>query len=170
MNKCVFLDRDGVLNKEVGDYVYRIEDLVIPEGTAEALFRLKSAGYLLIVITNQAGIAKGLYTPADVWACYRHIQLQVGDVLDDLYFCRHHPRYTTASLLRKPDSLMIEKAMAKYNISPAKSWMIGDAPRDIQAGQKAGVRTIFIAASNAEVGSDAVCGTLLEAADIVLRA
>ncbi|MFN8358215.1 MAG: HAD family hydrolase [Spirosomataceae bacterium] len=168
MNKCIFLDRDGVLNKEVGDYVYRIEDLIVPDGTAEALRQLKDAGYLLIVITNQAGIAKGLYTRDDVRKCHEYIQQQVGHVLDDIYFCPHHPTYTTASLLRKPDSLMLEKAMSKYQIDKTTSWMIGDALRDVQAGKKAGVRTIHLTDAPLQSTGDFALTTLLEAAKLVL--
>jgi D-glycero-D-manno-heptose 1,7-bisphosphate phosphatase len=144
MNKCVFLDRDGVLNQEMGDYVFRPDDFHIPDGTVEALHLLKAAGYLLIVVTNQAGIAKGLYERSDVWACHNYLQAQCGYLLDDLYFCPHHPDYSTESLLRKPNSLMLEKAMAKYNIDRSASWMIGDRPRDVQAGRRAGVRTIYL--------------------------
>ncbi|WP_027303000.1 D-glycero-alpha-D-manno-heptose-1,7-bisphosphate 7-phosphatase [Rudanella lutea] len=144
MNKCVFLDRDGVLNEDRTDYVYRVEDMIIPDGVAEGLQMLKQAGYMLIVITNQAGIAKGLYTREDVMRCHNHLQQQCGNVIDDIYYCPHHPDYTTRSLLRKPDSLMLEKAIAKYNIDPEHSWMFGDALRDMQAGRRVGVRTVRI--------------------------
>lgn len=147
MNKCIFLDRDGVLNQEMGDYVFRPDDFLIPDGTIDALRLLKEAGYLLIVITNQAGIAKGLYTRSDVWQCHHYLQEQCGYLLDDLYFCPHHPDYSTESLLRKPNSLMLEKAMAKYNIDRSASWMIGDRPRDVQAGRQVGVRTIYLSAA-----------------------
>ena len=86
MNKCIFLDRDGVLNVDRVDYVYRVEDFIIPEGTIEALQKLKNAGYLLIVITNQSGIAKGIYTREDVMKCHRYLQEQCGNILDDIYF------------------------------------------------------------------------------------
>lgn len=167
MNKCIFLDRDGVLNQEIGDYMYRPEDFVVPDGTLEALQRMKEAGYLLIVITNQAGIAKGLYHREDVWAIHKAMQKQFGNLLDDLYFCPHHPDHTTESLLRKPDSLMLEKAMAKYKIDRSKSWMIGDRSRDVEAGRKAGVRTIHLTHSTASSLADLVLPNLLEASKIV---
>ncbi len=170
MNKCVFLDRDGVLNQDTDGYLFRPEDLVIPDGTVEALQRLKQAGYLLIVVTNQAGIAKGLYSREDVWKCHDHFQQQCGNLLDDLYFCPHHPEHTTASLLRKPDSLMLEKAMAKHRIDRNRSWMIGDRDRDVLAGRKAGVRTIRIAHHPAEqtLLGDHTTHSLLEATDVVV--
>ncbi|QHV98991.1 D-glycero-alpha-D-manno-heptose-1,7-bisphosphate 7-phosphatase [Spirosoma endbachense] len=169
MSKCVFLDRDGVLNEDRTDYVYRVEDFIIPDGVPEALRLLKDAGYLLIVITNQAGIAKGLYTRDDVMACYNYLQEQCGQVIDDIYYCPHHPKYDTESLTRKPGSLLLEKAMAKYNITPDESWMIGDALRDMQAGKRVGVRTVRIAHEpELSAECDGSAPNLLEASRIVL--
>ncbi len=144
MNKCIFLDRDGVLNQDLEGYLYQTERVEFPEGVKEGLARLKKAGYLLIVITNQAGIAKGLYSAADVRKIHEHLNTEYGNVLDDLYFAPHHENYTTRSLSRKPGSLLIERAMARYQADPAKSWMIGDSERDIEAGMNAGVKTILI--------------------------
>ncbi len=111
LKPCIFLDRDGVINRERGDYTYRIEDFEILEGVTEALQLAKEAGYLLIVITNQAGVAKGIYKVSDILKCHQHLQAVSGNMIDDIYYCPHHPS-TTASLLRKPDSLMLEKAIA----------------------------------------------------------
>ena len=169
MNKCIFLDRDGVLNEDRTDYVYRIEDFIIPAGVPEALRSLKDAGYLLIVITNQAGIARGLYTRDDVMACYNYLQDQCGQLIDDIYYCPHHPKYDTESLTRKPGSLMLEKAMAKYDIEADESWMIGDAMRDMQAGRRVGVRTVRIAHEPIPSADYDGCVTsLLEASKFVL--
>jgi D-glycero-D-manno-heptose 1,7-bisphosphate phosphatase len=169
MNKCIFLDRDGVLNEDRTDYVYRVEDFIIPQGVPEALRLLKNAGYLLIVITNQAGIAKGIYTRSDVMACYHYLQDQCGRLIDDIYYSPHHPKYDSESLTRKPGSLLLEKAMAKYNINPDTSWMIGDALRDMQAGKRVGVQTVLIsqgAEQSTEYDSFAI--NLLEASRFVL--
>jgi D-glycero-D-manno-heptose 1,7-bisphosphate phosphatase len=144
MNKCVFLDRDGVLNEEIGDYVYQPEKLFIPDGMPEALQRLKKAGYVLVVVTNQAGIAKGLYTDREVQLCHQKIQQACGNVLDALYYCPYHPKYDSESIARKPDSLMLEKAIARFNIDTSQSWIVGDMARDIEAGLKVGVKGIFI--------------------------
>lgn len=143
LNKAVFLDRDGVLNVERGEYTYRLEDFEVAPGVPEALQLLKAAGYLLIVITNQAGVVKGLYTKEDVLACHQKLQAATGNLLDDIYLAPGHPTFSE-SLRRKPDSLMLEKAMAKYMIDPAQSWFVGDHLRDMQAGQKCGVRTILV--------------------------
>ncbi len=163
MNKCVFLDRDGVLNNEIGGYVYQEKDLSFTPNMAEALAILKKAGFLLIVITNQAGIAKGLYTRNDVRHIHQLIQNECGQVLDDLYFSPHHPDYTSQTLLRKPSSLMIEKAMAKHNIDPAQSWMIGDRPRDIEAGQRVGLKTIHLTTESPSALATIIANDLLEA-------
>ncbi|GAA4410985.1 hypothetical protein GCM10023187_36280 [Nibrella viscosa] len=169
MKKAIFLDRDGVLNEDRVDYVYRTEDMVIPDGVAEGLQMLKEAGYLLIVITNQAGIAKGLYTRDDVMRCHHYIQTKCGNVLDDIYYCPHHPDFTSRSLARKPESLLLEKAIAKYNIDVSGSWMFGDALRDIQAGRRVGVRTVYITHNIPQppVG-DGHAASLLEASRYVL--
>ena len=170
MNKCVFLDRDGVLNEDRTDYVYRVEDFIIPEGVPEALQRLNSAGYLLIVITNQAGIARGLYTRDDVMTCYNYLQHRCGNVIDDIYYSPHHPNYDSASLTRKPGSLMLEKAMAKHHISPTSSWMIGDALRDMQAGRQVGVRTVRITHDiKSSTEYDACATSLLNASQLILE-
>lgn len=169
MNKCIFLDRDGVLNEEIGTYVYQPDKLIIPEGVPEALAMLKQAGYLLIVITNQAGIAKGLYTDKEVVACHQRIQAACGNILDALYYCPYHPEYDSQSLLRKPDSLMLEKATARYMIDPLQSWMVGDRHRDIEAAQKVHVKTVFIAHGEQVHGADFIAANLLEAAYIILK-
>ncbi|MCF0071473.1 HAD family hydrolase [Dyadobacter sp. CY261] len=168
-NKCVFLDRDGVLNEDCPDYLYNLKELVIPEGVAEALRMLKEAGYLLIVITNQAGIAKGLYTADSVYAIHEAMQ-QVSDyALDDLYFSPYHPAYSGNSLSRKPGSLLIEKAMAKYDVDPDQSWMIGDRDRDMEAGKNVGLKTVHIVPDAEESTGDYAAVNLLEAAKLILQ-
>lgn len=167
--KCIFLDRDGVLNQDLDGYLYRPEEMVIPDGVIEGLQQMKQAGYLLIVITNQAGIAKGLYTKEAVWQCHNHFQQQCGHLLDDLYYCSHHPDYDSRSLMRKPGSLMLEKAMAKYDIDPNHSWMVGDRPRDMQAGRHAGVRTIHLGTNPQESAGDQFASNFLAATQLVLR-
>ena len=167
-SKCVFLDRDGVLNEELGDYIQNLEDLIIPEGVPEALQLLKSAGFLLIVITNQAGIAKGLYGPELVYSIHEKMQEASGGMLDDLYFCRYHPSVSGRSLSRKPDSLLLEKAIAKYDIDPTQSWMIGDRARDCEAGKKVELQTIHIISGDETSAGDYSSANLLEAAKIIL--
>ncbi|KAA5547397.1 D-glycero-alpha-D-manno-heptose-1,7-bisphosphate 7-phosphatase [Adhaeribacter rhizoryzae] len=143
LNKCVFLDRDGVLNEERGDYTYRVEDFNIITGVPEALQILKAAGYRLVIVTNQGGIAKGLYTKTNMLACHQKLQQACNYLIDAIYYAPAHPS-VSASLARKPDSLMLEKAIARFNLDITQSWLVGDQHRDILAAQKVGVKPIWI--------------------------
>lgn len=143
MNKCVFLDRDGVINKEIGDYIMTDEEYVIDDGVPEALRKLKDAGYLLVVITNQGGIAKGLYGHDLVKRNHDYTQEVCGGVIDAFYYSPYHQKFSN-SLSKKPGSLMFEKAMAKFNIDPSQSWMVGDRIRDLHGAAKVGVKGVFI--------------------------
>lgn len=143
MNKCIFLDRDGVLNVERGDYTYLPEDFIVPPGVPEAIQKIKDAGYLAIVITNQAGITRGVYTREQMQACHEMLMQKTGRLIDKIYYSPYHPTFSE-SLTRKPDTLMIEKAIAKYAIDPSQSWLIGDRSRDIECGQKMGLKTVWI--------------------------
>jgi len=141
--KAIFLDRDGVLNNETGEYVWQAEKFVVSPGVPGALARLKAAGYRLIVVTNQAGIAKGLYTGADVQARHSQLQAACGNVLDALYFSDNHPSMSE-SIFRKPDSGMLEKAVVRFALDPAQCWIVGDRLRDMQAGARLGIRGILV--------------------------
>ncbi|QMU30344.1 D-glycero-alpha-D-manno-heptose-1,7-bisphosphate 7-phosphatase [Adhaeribacter radiodurans] len=141
--KCIFLDRDGVLNVERGDYTYLPEDFILENKVPEALALLKQRGFLLIVITNQGGLAKGLFSRAQMEACHQKLLQNCNYAIDAIYYAPAHPAIS-ASLARKPDSLMLEKAIAKFNISPAESWFVGDQLRDMQAAEKVGVNGILV--------------------------
>ena len=146
-NKAVFLDRDGVLNRELGDYVCRVEDFHVLEHNFQILKQIQDMGYLLIVITNQGGLAKGWYTEEALEAMHKHLRATYeanGIRLTEIYYCNHHPEYNGKCLCRKPGSLMIEKAVARFDIDPLKSYFIGDRERDVIAGELAGVKGILI--------------------------
>ncbi|MCS6822128.1 MAG: HAD-IIIA family hydrolase [Microscillaceae bacterium] len=149
MRKCIFLDRDGVLNYDKVDYVYQVADFRIIEGVIPALHQLKQAGFLLVIVTNQSGIAKGIYKRQDMWACFDYLQQQCNGIIDAHYYAPWHPSVTN-SLMRKPNSLMLEKAIAKFGIDVTQSWIVGDSERDILAAKKVGVRGIKV--SNKEQG------------------
>lgn len=145
--KAVFLDRDGVLNQEMGDYVCRIEDFHILEYNIEALKQLQDKGYLLIVATNQGGLAKGWYTEQQLSEMHQKLRetFNAGGVeLTDIYYCPHHPDYTGECDCRKPKPGLLLRAIEKYNIDPSKSYFIGDRERDVEAGTAAGVKGILI--------------------------
>ena len=167
MNKCIFLDRDGVINKDYVDYVWTIEKFEFLPGTIEAFELFKKHGYLLIVITNQSGIVKDIYKESDVMNVHNHIQSESNNALDDIYFAPYHEKWTN-SISRKPNSLMIEKAIAKYNIDPNESWMIGDKKRDLLPALKLGIKTGLIADEGIE---EAIyrADNLLELAQLILK-
>ena len=147
MNKAVFLDRDGVLNNELGDYVCKIEDFKVLEHNFKPLKELQSRGYLLIVITNQGGLAKGWYTEETLGKMHDHLRetyAEHGILFSEIYYCRHHPEYNGKCLCRKPGSLMLEKAVARFGIDAASSYFIGDRERDVIAGEAAGLKGILI--------------------------
>lgn len=146
MSAAIFLDRDGVINHDPGDYTKSLAEFTLLPTFLEALKSLKNKGFEFVVITNQGGIAKGLYTHDDVSAIHDHLAsvcAAQGTPLLDIFYSPHHPDFG-ASLSRKPGSLMIERALAKHNLDPTRSWMIGDKARDIDAGRGAGVRGLQI--------------------------
>lgn len=146
-NKAVFLDRDGVLNKEMGDYVCRLEDFHVLEQNIEPLKVLKDKGYLLIVATNQGGLAKGWYTEeelAKMHARLKDIYKAHGVEFTDIFYCPHHPDFTGDCDCRKPKPGLLLRGIEKYNIDPAQSYFIGDRERDVEAGTAAGVKGILI--------------------------
>ena len=166
MQKCVFLDRDGVINRERGDYTYKPEDFEIIDGVVESISHLKKSGYLLIIITNQAGIAKGIYTAEDVMHCHNYLQKACNSQIDAIYYCPYHPDYSN-SLCRKPDSLMFEKAIARFKIDPSGSWMIGDSERDIIPAKKLGLHTIRIGNNISESTAEYMSDSLRSAVSVI---
>ena len=145
-SKAIFLDRDGVINCERGDYTWLLEDFKLNDGVVEALIEFQSRGYLLIVITNQGGIAKGLYTKADTDYLHLHLQRTLsnrGIVLTEIYYCPHHTEVTQC-LCRKPGSLLLEKALARFQLDASRCYFIGDAQRDADAARSAGIRSITV--------------------------
>lgn len=149
-NKAVFLDRDGIINRERGEYTWKKEDFIFVDEIFENLSDLQKRGYLLIVISNQGGIAKKLYSPKEfdfiTDFMVKEFQSQ-GILITDVLFCPHHPDFNGKCICRKPDSGLFEKALAKFNIDPQLSYMIGDKKRDSTAAEKAGIRS-FLAEAN----------------------
>jgi len=165
-HKAVFLDRDGTINVDTG-HLSDPEKLVLLPGAAQAIRRFKQQGYLVIVVTNQAGVAKGLYQPVDVENLHRHINMlleQQGTGIDAFYYCPHHPeatveKYRQQCSCRKPAPGLIEAAVRDFaakgiNIDLKNSYMVGDSENDMTAGKLAGVGTCVLikggAAGNAQ--------------------
>ena len=158
---AVFLDRDGVINEERGD-LHRSEDFVLLPGVLSALQELRRAGLALVVVSNQTGIARGLYDVADYRALTEHMRLQLraaGVTLAGVYCCPHHPtegvgRWKQACSCRKPKPGMLQAAAADLGLDLAASFLVGDKGSDIAAGRAAGLRGCVLVESGLPV-SDA---------------
>jgi D-glycero-D-manno-heptose 1,7-bisphosphate phosphatase len=172
-NSAIFLDRDGTLNIDKG-YVYRIEDWEWIPGAIDSIVRLKKSGYLVIVITNQAGIARGYYNEADMNILHARINAELKDygaVIDGFYHCPHHPEFGAVQLCncRKPMPGLIYAASQNFDIDLGRSWLIGDKASDVQAGIAAGVKSILVSTGygkndRALLTSDGICVADIKAA------
>jgi D-glycero-D-manno-heptose 1,7-bisphosphate phosphatase len=146
LRAAVFLDRDGVINFDEG-YTHRPETLALLPGVVDELRRLHSLGFLLVVVTNQAGIARGYYTEVDYATFTAHLQSELashGVLIDAVYSCPHHPdgsvaQYAVECNCRKPKPGMILTAMREMGIDPSQSWLVGDKLSDVQAGVAASI-------------------------------
>ena len=186
-NPAVFLDRDGTLNLDMVEYLTKTEDFHLLDGVTQALRRLRAAGYLLVVVTNQACLAKGLLKERGLKKIHDHMEkllAQDGATLDAIHFCPYHPegtveKYSQESELRKPQPGMLLEAAKQLNIDLERSWMIGNMPRDAQAGKTAGCRTILLIGDDLyeEIPdqppdtqhADFTAENLLQAAEIVIQ-
>lgn len=145
--KTIFLDRDGVINKEVG-YLHKIEDFEFINGVFDACLYFQSLGYQIIIVTNQSGIARGYYNESDFhvvnnWmlAKFKNNNINILDV----FFCPHGPESNCEC--RKPKPGMFNQANNKHGINMEKSWMIGDKEADVQAANTAGIKNTILVKS-----------------------
>jgi D-glycero-D-manno-heptose 1,7-bisphosphate phosphatase len=164
---CVFLDRDGVLNHERGEYTFKVEDFRLIEGVQKALQLLKDQDFYLVVITNQAGISRGIYSRQEMQACHEKLMSETGGIIDALYYSPYHPLFTE-SLSRKPGTLLFQRAIARFNINASASWMIGDQERDLIPAKKLGIKTIIIEPSKSPLADYSV-PNLAKAAEHILK-
>lgn len=149
--RAVFLDRDGTINVDHG-YVFRPEEFEFVPGAPEAIRRLKEAGCLVIVVTNQAGVARGLYDETDVHHLHRHLDRELarhGAAIDAYYYCPHHPEkgrepYLRECACRKPLPGMLLQAAADFALDLKESFLVGDKRSDIEAGLAAGCMPILV--------------------------
>ncbi len=176
-SRAVFLDRDNTLIVNDGDLGDPNAVRVI-DGVAPALARLVKAHWRLVVVSTQGGVARGRFTEADVEA----VNARLADLLDEtagtrglidrFYWCPYHPegtveRYRREHPWRKPQPGMLIQASRDMDIDLEQSWMIGDQPRDVEAGRAAGCRAILI--GRADHRADVVVGSLPEAVDVILQ-
>ena len=148
--RVIFLDRDGVINRERGEYTYRLEDVEWVTDLFESLKIFKDHGFEFIVISNQGGVAKGIYSMEDVMAIQNAFEEELSKhdlKLLDHYYCPHHQDFTNC-LCRKPKSNMLERAIAKHDIDVGASYFIGDSERDVQAGEALNVRSFKVSANH----------------------
>jgi histidinol-phosphate phosphatase family protein len=144
-SKSIFLDRDGVLNKNKDDYVKNISELEIFPYILEPIKKLQSAGFKIIVITNQSAINRGLMTEKHLNEIHEKIQsflIPHNAKIDSFYYCPHTPAENCSC--RKPKTGLLLKAIDDFSIDVNSSWFIGDRDSDIQAGRSAGCKTLKI--------------------------
>ncbi len=185
LQKAVFLDRDGTLNKYKG-LIYKVEDIELELNVPEAIKMLNSSEYLSIVITNQPSVARGLCNTDEIDEMHLKMKTllgQEGAYLDKILYCPHHPdkgypeenaKYKINCDCRKPNIGLLTEASKLFNINLQESWFVGDTTVDIMTGKNAGMRTILLQTGmngtdgKFDVCPDFVCNTLLEAINLIL--
>ena len=170
LSRAVFLDRDGTIMDEV-NYCARPDQVMLIDGAREALARLRRAGYLLFIITNQSGIGRGLLSEREFHSVQHELLRQLGDgIITRTYFCPDPPG--TEQSRRKPSPRMVFEAMREHAVDPRRSWFIGDKAIDMTCGRRAGLHTILVrsghgAGANSDK-ADHVAETIVEAVDRIL--
>lgn len=185
--KCIFLDRDGTINKKNG-FIANEDAFELEECALEAIKKINKSGYLAVVITNQPSVARGLCEIEDIERIHKKLATILGRegvYVDDILFCPHHPDkgfpeenpiYKIVCDCRKPKTGMVDKAAVKYNIDLSRSWMVGDTTMDLQTGVNAGMRTALVLTGDAgqdkkyDVQPNLVGKDLLEAVEMILSA
>ncbi len=181
MRPAVFLDKDGTLVRDV-PYNVDPERIVLTEGAADGVRKLHAAGFALVVVSNQSGVARGYFVEAELEAVWTKLRDLLGVPLE-FHYCPHHPEghapYNVACDYRKPEPGMLLQAAQAHNLDLSQSWMVGDILNDVQAGRRAGCRTVLL--DNTENGGGEtewvlnrerlphhIVSTLAEAAEVIL--
>jgi D-glycero-D-manno-heptose 1,7-bisphosphate phosphatase len=162
-NRAIFLDRDGTINVEKG-YVHKIEDFEFIPDVPRAIKLLKNAGFLVIVVTNQSGIARGYYSMDAVRSLHDHMDRELarhGTSVDAYYLCPHHPQgiieeFTKVCDCRKPEPGMLLKAEKDFSLDLASSYLIGDKQTDVETALNCGCRPILVETGYGTSGSAAL--------------
>jgi D-glycero-D-manno-heptose 1,7-bisphosphate phosphatase len=182
LDPAIFLDRDGTLVPD-DERAGNPATVQLVDGVAPALRRLRDAGFRLVVATNQGGVAHGRFTEADVDAYHRKLSeildaaSGIKRTVERFYYCPFHPKgsvagYTRDHPWRKPKPGMIQQAVQDMELDADRSWIVGDSPRDIEAGRAAGLRTVLVSrdrARIAEAAPDFSAATVTEAVELILR-
>ncbi len=146
MRKGLFLDRDGVINRERGAHTVRLGDFEILPDVPQAIAEANTAGWTVVVITNQSGIDLGMYDHAELDRMHRYLHDMLQDHgahVADVLYCPHHPSKGKC-LCRKPGSLLLERGLARHDLKASTSIMIGDRDRDMEAAAASGIRGILV--------------------------
>ena len=161
--KVLFLDRDGTINRDIGTYVATREQFELIEGADTAIALARQAGYQIVIITNQAGIAKGIVTPEqveDIHFYLNELLARSGTSFDHSYYCPTHPdyphpEYDRFAWCRKPETGLVDQAVADYRaagfeVDKSRSFFIGDKTVDVECGSRAGLRPILVRTGHGE--------------------
>ncbi len=183
MQKVIFIDRDGVINRDPGgwtkySYITKWDEFFFIDGSIEALKRLKEAGYRICLISNQGGISKGYFTQSDLDKVNEKMLAKIeegGGKINELYYCPHHDKDNCEC--RKPKTGLIEQALKKSDVDLKNTFIIGDSIRDIEAGKRMGMKTIFVLSGKTPasetkswtIQADCIKKDLLEAVEWILR-
>ena len=171
--KFVIFDRDGVLNVDVG-YTHKIDDFVVPKNTVEGIRLFRDAGYKFIIITNQSGMARGMYGRSEFDKFMQNLEQYYeseGIRFESTYHCPHHPKITGDCDCRKPAAGMFRKAIKEHNIDLEESISIGDSHRDTEAAKKAGIGTTVLLLTKEKPNgfADFESYSMLDAANLILK-
>jgi histidinol-phosphate phosphatase family protein len=183
----VFLDRDGVINEDEEGFISDPARMKLLPGAAAAVKRLREAGALIIVVTNQPAVARGKITEEGLAAIHGRMEKlleEQGARLDAVYYCPHHPethhpeaddpRYRRDCDCRKPKDGMLRRAASRFGLAPSRCFMVGDSTADLLAAKNFGCRSVLVETGNAgkdgryQAESDAVCPGVFEAADWII--
>ena len=161
--KAIFLDRDGVINKEV-NYLYKVENFEFINGIFESCLHFQNLGYIIIIITNQSGISRGFYSDSDYQKLTNWMLEEFsrnGIIIHDTFYCPHGPESTCKC--RKPNPGMFIKAKNKHNIDMHNAWIIGDKESDIEAAKSAGIpNTILVRSGHKIIESESKAGFIID--------
>lgn len=178
---AIFLDRDGTINIEK-NYLHQTQDWEWIPGAIEAIKLFNKKGFFVVVVTNQAGIARGLYTTKEIDILHSYVSSQLrsyGAKIDKFYYCPHHPNYDEKERCncRKPSPGMLLEATKDLNIDLNNSWIVGDKISDIAAGKNFNLKSILVLTGHGNKEKDLlvqedqiVCNDILEAAGLILSA
>ena len=142
--RAVFLDRDGTIIEDV-PYISEPEKVVLISGASGAIKRLKAAGFMVVVVSNQSGVGRGYFTEADVGAVHARIDSILdneGTGIDDYFYCPHEP--DSGCACRKPETRMVDRAVDKYSLDVENSYLVGDKSSDISLADNAGLTSILV--------------------------